>query len=78
LEGGITYSGINPPFITQGMKGRFQNTIIIMMGCESLDNTLMPETFVEKGAKVYIIWSQPVLASNTDREQTIEDIAGER
>jgi hypothetical protein len=38
----------------------------------------MPETFAEKGAKVYISWSQPVLASHTDREQTIDDIAGER
>jgi hypothetical protein len=67
---GITYFGITPPFVTQGMNGKFQNTIIIMMGCEGLDNTLMAEAFVEKGAKVYIGWNQPVSASHTDTATT--------
>lgn len=65
-EKGITYFGISPLFVTNSINGRFQNTIIIMMGCEGLDNPLMAEAFVEKGAKVYISWSQPVLASHTD------------
>jgi len=67
---GITYFGINPPFITGSTNGRFQNTIIIMMGCEGLDNPLMAEAFVEKGAKVYISWNQPVSASHTDAATT--------
>lgn len=70
MKEGITYFGINPPFVTQGMNGKFQNTIIIMMGCEGLDNTLMAEAFVEKGAKVYISWNQPVSASRTDTATT--------
>jgi len=69
-EKGITYFGISPPFVTQSMKGKFPNTIIIMMGCEGLDNPLMAEAFVEKGAKVYISWSGPVLASHTDTAVT--------
>jgi hypothetical protein len=69
-ERGITYFGIQPPFITQSMNGRFQNTIIIMMGCEGLDNILMAEAFVEKGAKAYISWTQPVSASHTDTATT--------
>ncbi len=63
---GITYFGINPPFVTQGMNGKFQNTIVIMMGCEGLDNTLMAEAFVEKGGEVYVSWDRAVTASHTD------------
>jgi hypothetical protein len=70
MKEGITYFGINPPFVTQGMNGKFQSTIIIMMGCEGLDNTLMAEAFVEKGAKVYVSWNQPVSASHTDTATT--------
>jgi len=69
-ERGIAYFGINPPFITHSMKGKFQNTTIIMMGCEGLDNPLMAEAFRQKGAKVYISWNQPVSASHTDLATT--------
>jgi hypothetical protein len=70
MEKGIRYFGINPPFISQSMKGRFHNTLIIMMGCEGLDNPFMAMAFVEKGAKVYISWSDVVLASHTDLTTT--------
>jgi len=70
LERGITYFCIRPPFITDSMKGRFRDTIIIMMGCEGLDNTLMAKAFVEKGAKVYISWNHKVSASHTDLATT--------
>jgi len=70
MKEGITYFGINPPFVTQGMNGKFQSTIVIMMGCEGLDNTFMAEAFVEKGAKVYVSWNQPVSASHTDTATT--------
>jgi hypothetical protein len=66
MNKGITYFGINPPFLTGSMNSRFQNTIIIMMGCEGLDNTLMAQAFIQKGAKVYISWDKPVSASHTD------------
>jgi hypothetical protein len=65
-ERGIIYFGITPLFVANSMKGRFQDTIIIMMGCEGLNNTFMAKAFVEKGAKVYIGWNQGVLASHTD------------
>lgn len=39
-------------------------------GFEGLDNTLMAKIFIEKGAKVYISWSQPVSASHTDTATT--------
>jgi len=65
-EMGIRYFGISPLFVTQSMEGRFQNTVVVMMGCEGLDNPLMAEAFVQKGAKVYISWNEGVLASHTD------------
>jgi len=61
------YFGIMPKFVASSMKGEFQNSIIIMMGCEGLNNTKMAEAFLEKGAKVYISWNGMVLASHTDQ-----------
>jgi len=61
------YFAILPKFVTANTKGRFQDTIIVMMGCEGLNNTKMAEAFMEKGATAYISWSQDVLASHTDQ-----------
>ena len=65
-ERGIIYFGVSPLFVIKSMKGNFQNTAIIMMGCEGLNNPLMARAFVEKGAKVYVSWNQTVSASHTD------------
>jgi len=65
-ESGIQYFGIDPSFVSKSMKGRFQNTLIIMMGCEGLANIEMAKAFVERGAKVYVGWSGPVSACHTD------------
>jgi hypothetical protein len=67
---GIEYFGIGPLFVTQSMNGRFQNTIIIVMGCEGLSNTEMAKAFVQKGAKAYISWSASVSADHTDQATT--------
>jgi hypothetical protein len=64
------YFGIVPKFVTSSMKGTFQNTIIIMMGCEGLNNTKMAEAFIQKGAKAYIGWKGAVSASHTDQATT--------
>jgi hypothetical protein len=61
---------ITPNFVKKSMKGEFQNTLVIMMGCEGLCNTKMAKTFVEKGAKAYISWNGNVLASHTDLATT--------
>ncbi len=61
-----TYFGVSPLFVKQSMNGRFQDTIIVMMGCNGLTYTDMAEAFIGKGAKVYISWSNAVLASHTD------------
>lgn len=72
------YFGIVPEFIEESMKGKFEDTIIIMMGCEGLGyvNTLtgaqvtytdMAQAFINKGAKVYIGWDGPVGINHTDQ-----------
>jgi len=65
------YFAIIPKFVTSSMKGTFQNTIIIMMGCEGLNNTKMAEAFIQKGAKAYIGWKGAVSASHTDQATAI-------
>jgi len=64
------FFGIPPSFIESSMKGKFNNTIIIMMGCEGLKNPSMAEAFIEKGAKTYISWNGSVSASHTDQATT--------
>jgi len=77
-KGGPEYFGIVPKFVEESMKGRFENTTIIMMGCEGLGyvNELtgerityidMAKAFIEKGAKVYIGWDGPVGVNHTDQ-----------
>lgn len=65
-EGDPTYFGIFPNFVRSSMNGRFENTMVIMMGCDGLTDTDMAKAFIEKGAKVYISWFGPVSASHTD------------
>jgi hypothetical protein len=64
---GIAYFGIMPSFVQYSMNGRFNNTVIIMMGCDGLMYTPMAEAFVKKGAKAYVGWNGPVSASHTDQ-----------
>jgi hypothetical protein len=66
-EKGIAYFGISPLFVRQSMNGKFQNTIITMMGCNGLKYTGMAEAFIEKGAKAYISWNSSISASHTDQ-----------
>jgi len=64
------YFGISQEFVKSSMKGKFQNAVIIAMGCEGLNNTKMAEAFVEKGAKAYIGWDGSVTSEHTDKATT--------
>jgi hypothetical protein len=70
LNGESAYFGISPPFIAKSMSGRFNNTLIIMMGCDGLTYTSLARAFVDKGAKAYISWKGRVSASHTDKATT--------
>ena len=60
------YFAITPRFVQYSMKGTFENTTIIMMGCDGLTHTNMAEAFIRRGAEAYVSWDGPVLTSHTD------------
>jgi hypothetical protein len=61
------YFGIIPNFVKLGMNGKFQNTTVIIMGCNGLTYTDMAEAFIQKGANAYISWNNSISASHTDQ-----------
>jgi hypothetical protein len=65
-EDAPAYFGILPSFIQLSSNGRFQNSTIVAMGCEGLNNTEMAKAFLMAGAKAYIGWNKAVTASHTD------------
>lgn len=56
---------VNSEFIKRA-DGEFNNSIILAMGCESYKYDDMPEAFIEKGASVYIGWSDVVTLEHVD------------
>ena len=60
--------GITSEFIRAGgvigqdkdMAGRFDDTVIIMMGCSGIAMEDMARAFVDKGASVYLAWDRSV------------------
>jgi hypothetical protein len=42
------------------MEGRFDDTVIIMMGCSAIAMPDMAEAFIDKGASVYLAWDRSV------------------
>jgi hypothetical protein len=60
------YFSIVPDFIEFSMKGRFDETTIILMGCNGLTTDVTAEAFLQKGAEAVIGWSGRVSAAHTD------------
>ena len=60
--------GITPKFVRaegvigqdKDMVGRFDDTVIIMMGCSGIAMEDMARAFVDKGASVYLAWDRSV------------------
>ena len=65
-EGSPPVVTIGAEFVEERMKGRFDNTVIIMMGCEGLSVQSTAQAFLDKGAKVFVGWNQLVSADHTD------------
>lgn len=59
------YFAIAPGFVEK--YGNFQNTTIILMGCDGMKYNAMAEAFRRKGAKTCIGWDGLVSTSHTDR-----------
>ena len=60
------YFGIMPEFVRSSMKGSFQETTVIMMGCDGLTTDGIAEVFVQRGAKALVGWNGLVSAEHTD------------
>ena len=60
--------GITPEFVrAQGvvgqatdMEGRFDDTVIIMMGCSGIALPDLAQAFIDKGASIYLAWDRSV------------------
>ena len=65
-EKGQFYFAITPDFVER--FGRFPKSIIIAMGCSSLNVSGMAEAFISRGAKAYVGWTNIVLPNDTDHE----------
>jgi hypothetical protein len=60
--------GITPEFVRAksvfgqdtDMEGRFDDTVIVMMGCSGIALPDMAEAFIDKGASIYLAWDRSV------------------
>lgn len=58
---------IGDEFVTQTMKGEFDNTAIIMVGCSCLYLEDLAQAFIDKGASAYLAWDGTVDLDYVDR-----------
>ena len=58
--------GITPKFVTESMKGEFDDTVIVLMGCAGIVLTDLAEAFIDKGASAYLAWDGPVMLRYVD------------
>ena len=65
-EGGDQLFGITADFIRYSKEGDFDDTQVVMMGCDGLRNEKAAEAFRARGAGGFISWSQFVTAEHTD------------
>jgi hypothetical protein len=63
---GERFFAITPGFIESAMKGRFDGTLVLMMGCDGLRSDRTARAFLGRGAGSVVSWSQPVSAPHTD------------
>ena len=57
---------VRAKFVTESMKGKFDDTVIIMMGCSALRQQDMAQAFVGKGASTYMGWDASVQLDYVD------------
>ncbi|MGA3191917.1 MAG: hypothetical protein ABSD73_05315 [Candidatus Bathyarchaeia archaeon] len=62
------YFGITPTFIEKVMSGTFQDTVIVLMSCNGLQQGYLKtaQAFEAKGARVIISWDNWVSTSDND------------
>ena len=57
---------VNWDFIKRCMTGKFNDTLVIAMGCDGTRDQVIIEEIMNQGAVGYISWNGPVLISHSD------------
>jgi hypothetical protein len=60
------YFAIGPSFVSDVMRERFSDSLVVLMGCAGLNQTSMAEALVDKGARVVIGWTKNITLDDTD------------
>jgi hypothetical protein len=63
---GPKYFGITREFVESSMRGRFNRSLVILMGCYGLGTNRTAEAFLDRGASAFVSWSDSVTVSHTD------------
>ena len=66
-EGYPEVFGIPREFITDGMEGEFDDTIVIMMGCSGIYIPDLAMGFIDNGALAYLAWNATVDLDYVDK-----------
>jgi hypothetical protein len=61
------YFAIVSGFVRQDMKGRFDGTLIIIGGCQSLGTPDLAQAFIDRGASAVVGWNEWVDLSHNDQ-----------
>ena len=79
-ESGTYLFGIGPAFIEESMKGKFHDSIIVLMGCDGMSSQRTAQAFFDKGAYACVGWTGSVSASHTDAatQHLLQEILIER
>jgi hypothetical protein len=61
------YFAIVAGFVRQDMRGRFDHTLIIIGGCQSLGTPDLAQAFLDRGASAVVGWNEWVDLSHNDK-----------
>jgi len=64
---GPDYFAIVPAFISEEMRGRFNDTLLIIGGCKTLASPELAEAFLDRGASAVVGWDDVVDLAHNDR-----------
>jgi hypothetical protein len=64
---GPSYFAIVPAFIREEMRGRFNDTLLIIGGCSTLASPELAEAFLDRGASAVVGWDDVVDLAHNDR-----------
>ena len=61
-----TYFVVGSKFVDQVMVGEFPGSVIVLAGCDTTKNGLLPLSLLERGASAVVGWDNTVLSDQND------------